>query len=209
MRSISPPLLPSSTRERVEARGADREFASASRSSTFAKTADFTTSLFPEAQALEARQHFVAKERELREVIDEGEAHAGETGRADLRQRPRHVVGIADHWEAAMAGGEADAERLEELRRIGLRVDLVHADEVIDRLPVAHLFGVIAVILLGLAARLSADDIAIAIDADLAAEGLGLGLGLLHLLHARFERAQGAEQHVARSGAEGAAGGRG
>src|SRR5690606_18036104 len=59
--------------------------------------------LLAHAQPFEPRQHLVAEERQLLEVVDEGEADAAQAGPAQVGQHLRDAVGVSDHQKPAHA----------------------------------------------------------------------------------------------------------
>ena len=75
---------------------------------------------------LEPRQHLVAEVRQFVGVVDERYGNAGETGGTQVDELPRHVIGIADDRQTAVAVGELAALRGELFGRHGLRGDIAH-----------------------------------------------------------------------------------
>src|SRR2546429_2462112 len=57
--------------------------------------------LLTQTSALEARQDFGAEERQLVDIVDEGEGDAGQPGPAEIDQLRGHMVGIADDRQSA------------------------------------------------------------------------------------------------------------
>jgi hypothetical protein len=165
---------------------------------------------FADAQPLEPRQHFVAKERKLIEIIDEGDADAGETDLAERGERFGDVVGIADQRLAAIADSIGSALTLELFGADRLRRDVFQRQQPVDRREVGVIEHGIAIIVLGFLAATPTSDRSDGIDVDLAAILCGEILGLLDIARRLFVRhARGLnEKGIGVAHCEGAADGR-
>src|SRR5262245_52687382 len=120
--------------------------------------------LLADAHALEPRQHLVAEERQLLEVVDEREPDAAHAGAAQVGERLRDLVGIADHQEAAHAVHLALTLALEFGLAHGRARDVPLPEDAVDRRPVAILDHGVAVVLLGLLPGAPAGDDADRVD---------------------------------------------
>src|SRR5208282_2560311 len=138
--------------------------------------------LGPHALAYQTRQHLVAEIGHLAEIIDEGEPDAAYAGLADNFEFFRHVIGRADERIAADGvGSEIAALGVVFVGGSVVRRDIPVRQHAVDRTPIGVVDIDVAIVLLGLLLRRTADDLTDSVDLDLAAEILRGGLGLRHL----------------------------
>ena len=82
--------------------------------------------ILAQSRPLEPRQHLLAEVRQFVGVVDERHGDAGETSGTQVDELPRHVIGIADDRQTAVAVGELAALRRKRFGRDGLRGDIAH-----------------------------------------------------------------------------------
>src|SRR2546426_41009 len=109
--------------------------------------------LLAQADALEPRQHLVAEEGKLVEVVDEGDGDPGQSRTAQLRERLCDMVRIAHELQAAHAVGIVAPLPVELIEALGLRRDVLHRQDAVDGREIGALDDGMLVILLGFLLR--------------------------------------------------------